>query len=254
MWCNNMELTFQYISDTHLEHRENVVLEPLGDVLLLAGDIGSPVSANYNQFLQHQSLHFEKVFVITGNHEYYGSPCNEMHTVEAQCRDVCRSMPRQNVHFLQNEAHEVRPGLSIFGSTFWTEVPDKKMSLVQSAINDYECISGLTPTLTNKLHNDSVMALKECLDGGSGSGSKWIVMSHHLPKLSLIAPRYKHCGAVNYGFASDNEIADDPRIVAWVYGHTHTCQQVGKFYCNPVGYPGENYMGKGSCFNKCFSV
>lgn len=244
-------ITFQYVSDTHLEHdgAGAMKLEPIGDILLLAGDIGDPASWAYNEFMQQQSLHFEKVYVISGNHEYYGSKYDSMHVVEAQCHEVCRSMPRHNVTFLQNEAVcDVCPGVNLFGTTLWTHVPEKKMPIVQGSISDYGGIDGLTVEWTNKLHSDSVEALKSGLDSAPGA---WIVMSHHIPKMSLIDARYKHCGAVNYGFASDNEIADDDRIVAWVYGHTHIPAQVGKFYCNPVGYPGE--YGARS-INKTFSL
>jgi hypothetical protein len=38
-------------------------------------------------------------------------------------------------------------------------------------------------------------------------------------------------------------ISSDPRIVAWVYGHTHTGVERGKFYSHPFGYRGENANG-----------
>jgi hypothetical protein len=73
-------------------------------------------------------------------------------------------------------------------------------------------------------------------------GKKVIVMSHHMPSYELIDTLYisKQYAMINCAFASDVSIADDSRIVAWVYGHTHKSYQNGKFYCNPIGYPGEN--------------
>jgi hypothetical protein len=64
---------FQYISNLHLD------LYPLGlfDIdaiapyLLLAGDIGNPYQKKYELFLENISKKFEKIFIISGNHEYY---------------------------------------------------------------------------------------------------------------------------------------------------------------------------------------
>jgi len=35
-------------------------------------------------------------------------------------------------------------------------------------------------------------------------------------------------------------MAHDERIKAWIYGHTHSPRPGPRFYCNPIGYPGEN--------------
>jgi hypothetical protein len=36
-------------------------------------DIGQPRKRDYLQFLATQAARFERVFVVTGNHEYYAS-------------------------------------------------------------------------------------------------------------------------------------------------------------------------------------
>jgi hypothetical protein len=45
----------------------------------LVQDIGHPKKENYFAFLAAQAARFERVFVVTGNHEYYTSdryhPC-----------------------------------------------------------------------------------------------------------------------------------------------------------------------------------
>jgi hypothetical protein len=34
------------------------------------------------------------------------------------------------------------------------------------------------------------------------------------------------------------ELVDN--IKAWIYGHTHKARTGPRFFCNPLGYPGEN--------------
>lgn len=246
-------MKIQYVSDIHLEMRArsgDFPIDKNGDILLLAGDIGYPSHNNYKYFLQQQSLQFEKVFITTGNHEYYDKTFQgNMTNCDDYCREVCRSMPRQNVEFLQNDHVQLVPGINIFGGTFWTFIPSSKASVVSASINDYTQIKGLTADITSSLYEQSVAKLNECLE--SDEDSKWIVMSHHLPKSTLIQPKYRHYGALNYAFAGNISAADNPRILAWVYGHTHDASITDKFYCNPIGYPGENIKVDTS---KCFEV
>jgi hypothetical protein len=104
-------------------------------------------------------------------------------------------------------------------------------------IADYSQISGFTPEACTQKHEEAVAALKACMD--AHPDKRWVVVSHHLPKRTLVAPRWRKFPA-SAAFACDVDLADDPHIVAWVYGHTHTASSQGKFHCNPVGYPGEN--------------
>ena len=72
-------IKIQYASDLHLEFAENSryikshPLKVVGDMLLLAGDIGYLGDDNYDKhpFWSWASDNFERVIVIPGNHEFY---------------------------------------------------------------------------------------------------------------------------------------------------------------------------------------
>ena len=73
-------MKIQYLSDLHLElmstHKFSKLCEkiiPKCDILVLAGDIGDPLHHNdrYKFFLHSMSKKFKKVFLVSGNHEYY---------------------------------------------------------------------------------------------------------------------------------------------------------------------------------------
>lgn len=256
-------LRFQYFSDTHIEfYNENIPkiqrlftqkLEKQQDkpnILLIAGDIGMPSRPSYTTFLQSLSPLYEKIFITTGNHEYYKMPYTSLTDLDEQCREICRTMPQNNVVFLQNDVYEIKDDLSIFGATFWTDIPVSKEYTLANCINDFKVIPNMTPSLSSLLHEKSVSLLNYHIN--NNEDMKWIVMSHHIPSTDLIHPKYKkHNTDLNYAFASDINVANDPRILAWVYGHTHSPSQQGKFYCNPVGYPGEN---KDWILSKEFSI
>ena len=54
-----------------------------------------------------------------------------------------------------------------------------------------------------------------------------------------ISNKYKNYTLLNHAFASNVNISSK-YIKAWVYGHTHEKNINGIYYCNPIGYPGEN--------------
>lgn len=247
----SQEMTFQYFSDIHTEfYNENIpkikrkfieVLEKQQDrpsILLIAGDIGLPSRPSYASFLQSLSPLYEKIFITTGNHEYYQMQYDSLSELDNYCREICRTMPHNNVVFMQNDTFTIQDNLSIFGGTFWTDIPDEKHYSVMHSVNDYKMIPNFTPTMSSLQHEKSAAVLKYHIEN---SDMKWIVMSHHIPSFDLIDQKYRIRNTdMNYAFASDIKIANDPRILAWVYGHTHSSKQQGKFYCNPIGYPGEN--------------
>jgi hypothetical protein len=57
--------------------------------------------------------------------------------------------------------------------------------------------------------------------------------------MRLVHPDY-HDSPINSAFATDVPLAEDPRIAAWIYGHTHKPNFGPRFFCNPIGYPSEN--------------
>ena len=72
-------MKIQYASDLHLEFSENYSflkrnpLKPVGDILVLAGDIGYLNDDNYrsHSFWDWASDNFSQVIVVVGNHELY---------------------------------------------------------------------------------------------------------------------------------------------------------------------------------------
>jgi DNA repair exonuclease SbcCD nuclease subunit len=245
-------IRFQYFSDIHLEfYNDNIAkinrlfVKKLEDchnkpnILLLAGDIGKPSNKSYHSFLNSISPLYDKIFITTGNHEYYKMIYHTTFELDERCRDICRSLPHDNVIFLQNETYNITDTLSIFSGTFWSHIPTSKHNDIMSSINDYRLIPNFSPSLSSLLHDESVSILNNNII--NNEDMKWIVMSHHLPSFHLIDNKYRSYNTdMNYAFASNISISNHPNILAWVYGHTHSPNKEGKYYCNPIGYPNEN--------------
>lgn len=239
---------FQYFSDIHLEfYNENInkikrlfkIESSPAHVLLLAGDIGRPNMSTYSFFLNMLSPLYQKIYITSGNHEYYKMRMS-MAEVDNMCREVCRNLPQRNVAFLQNEFIALNENIDVYGGTFWSYIPTDKEQYVMSKINDYKYIDNFSPSISNTLHLSATSGLNDYLLHKNNL-KKTIVLSHHMPSFHLIDPCYRCMdNDLNYAFASNITCSRYPSIVAWVYGHTHKPYADGRFYCNPIGYPNEN--------------
>ena len=99
---NNIKL--HVLSDIHLEFYKTLPklekkfqsIDPSAtNILCLCGDIGYPHTKIYKWFITWCSEHFTKVFIITGNHEYY-SPKYTISDI-----DIHLGYPRENPHVQQ---------------------------------------------------------------------------------------------------------------------------------------------------------
>lgn len=240
-----MATSIQYVSDLHLEFLkypeavDTMPIERRAPYLVLAGDVGNPCQPPYARFLHRVSAMFDRVFLITGNHEYYGST---LLTTDNVIKSLVADL--SNVVFLQNSLYsDPTLAFDVFGGTMWSAIDPSERKYVKNGVSDYVRIDGgyergggFLPELSTRLFHSYQRALEATLAQGT---KPLVVISHHMPSRSLIAPQYKNT-LYNSAFATDVSLANHPRIVAWFYGHTHAPHDEGIFHCNPVGYPGEN--------------
>jgi len=238
-------MKFQYISDIHYEHGNTIEIPPIGDYLILAGDIGDP-NKDYFLLFNKVSKNYKAIFIVAGNHEYY-SKNTTMDQTETVIKEICAKFP--NVYYLQNDVYHIADAdVSIFGATMWTHINECDKYDINCCIGDYRCIPGFTIEKCNKLHKISIDKLQECIVGNEDR--RWIVITHHVPQSYLIHPKYQG-NRLNAAYASDIPYLDQDHIKAVVYGHTHMPSVQGKYYCNPIGYPMEN---KNHNLEACFEI
>jgi predicted phosphodiesterase len=238
-------MEFQYMSDLHIEKGNIINITPKAPYLILAGDIGDPKTDLYINFLKYVSRLFQRVFLIAGNHEYYDS---DITTTDILIRKLVK--PLKNIIFLQNEAyHFPDRNLSIFGTTLWSRINLSDAYMIQCLIADYRKIKGFDIQTCIKLHEDAIKAFK-WYNEERFPNRNWICITHHLPLTSLTDVKYKD-SILNSAYASNVECFKDNNILAVVYGHTHSKNISGKYYCNPIGYPDENKIWD---LEACFKI
>lgn len=249
-------MKFQYFSDIHTEQyksnhkklkRIQEFIIPSAPYLIIAGDIGDPFSNLYKEFLSYLSLLFEHIFIVAGNHEYYGQ--HDMFEVQEEIKNFTVSLG--NVTFLENDIfHIPNTNISIYGATFWSDIQKNEEDDIKYYITDYRCIPNFSIENSKQLYVASCDNLNNALD--TFTIRNFVIISHHLPLYSLLDPKYLGAKpSLSSAFASNIVASYNPRILAWVAGHTHKSCEYGKFHVNPIGYKDENLKYD---YNKTFEI
>ena len=238
-------MKIQYLSDLHMElmspNKFNKLCDkivPKCDVLVLAGDIGNPLHQDekYKIFLHSTSEKFKKIFLVSGNHEYYG---NDINKTNEEIESICGSI--SNVSFLNNST-ELYNVYRFIGTTQWTHITDSRY-----LINDFYAIKEMNVNRYNNLHEVARLFLKKSIEKSCEDNEKVVVITHHLPFHKLTHQKYL-TNFANYNHCFSAELHDvichPNTIQSWFYGHTHTASAQKildiQYYCNPLGYDGED--------------
>lgn len=235
-------MTIQYASDLHLEFPQNRrflkvnPLKPIGDVLLLAGDIVPFAELDYHDnFFNYISNHFQHVWWIPGNHEYYNSDI-------ADRSGTIHEEIRSNVHLVNNKSVYLG-GIRFIFSTLWSKIHQDNFWLIENNINDFHVIKRegrhFSASHFNQLHTESVQFLESEL--ATGDLTKTIVLTHHVPTFMNYPEKYK-TDKLNGAFATElSELIEAFPPAYWIYGHHHHNTEnfeigVTQMLTNQLGY------------------
>lgn len=249
----------QYISDLHLEHLKVLpYIKCVANNICLLGDIGSPRTQIYKDFIRECSIKFKNVFVIYGNHEYHSvktrlepKVVETMEAIEKHSDDF-----PSNVYFLNNSCvyldvisetvtttpcNSNRNLVKIIGSTLWAATKDYKL-------NDYKKIfvsenQKLTPEISTEMFQRNISyILKEIK---CEPNVRCVLMTHHGTNMVCNSKYDDNTSYVTH----IQELLGCNNLVACLNGHTHASineEVIGeqgnriKFLANCYGYISEN--------------
>ncbi len=215
-------MKIQYCSDLHLEFRENKnflqqhKLEPVGEILLLAGDIILLKDVNgHNDFLNYVADNFQTTYWLPGNHEYYYYDLNDV-------QFPLREKVRDNVFLVNNKILAYKNTELVF-TTLWSKISPQNQWDIQQNISDFSAIKNNGKKFTaydfNQLHNHDLIFLKGAL--AEQSNNQRIVVTHHIPTLMHYPLQYKN-SIINEAFATElHDLIFESNANYWIYGHHH---------------------------------
>jgi len=173
-------MTIQFCSDLHLEFEANRKwfakhpLEVCGEVLIIAGDTYY-LNRDFAEldFIQLVSKQYQEVYIIAGNHEYYGG-------FDAKAAlEPFEIQILTNVSLLNDCTKEIN-GINYIFSTLWSKI-ERNVDAVRRGMADFREIMfdgfPLTVANYNELHKSSLSFIQQEL---AKEGRK-VVVSHHLP-------------------------------------------------------------------------
>lgn len=237
-------MKIQYASDLHLEFAENSSylkhnpLNIVGDILVLAGDIGYIGDDNYSKhpFWDWASENYKEVIVIPGNHEFY-----KMFDLDKLYNGWMLEI-RKNVRCCYNAVIPLREDIQLVATTLWAHISFQDAFHTESVISDFRRIrSGSDPLDFNRFNEEHYRCFNFLKDAVAKSSAKHIIVAtHHVPSFELTAPEYKG-SPLNGAFTVElgGYIAESP-IEYWIYGHSHRNidKIIGNTRCvsNQLGY------------------
>lgn len=219
----NFKIIIQYCSDLHLEflansdYLKNNPIKPLGDILILAGDIIYLEERFFkHEFFDFCSANFETTYMICGNHEFYNGG-----DVSLCQPPFCNSI-RKNV-FIVNNIEVAIDDVNFVFSTLWTKIHYQNNWEIKRRLNDFYKIKYQDEILSidkyNELFDSSFDFIKKAML--NNKHKKTVIVTHHAPSPLCNAPEHKN-STLNDAFVVDlTNFIFDNNIDFWIYGHTH---------------------------------
>jgi len=216
-------MLLQYASDLHLEFAANKEflkqhpLQPVGEVLTLAGDIVPfSVMGKHKDFFNYLSDHFATTYWLPGNHEYY-------HFDIAEKSGMLNEKIRSNV-FLVNNTSVVHENVKLIFSTLWSKISAGYQWQIERSMNDFHQIKHkgfrFSAEQYNQLHEDSLAVLQKELK--TVKNEKVAVFTHHCPTFLNYPAQFKG-DVLNEAFAVElHDMIETSNFTYWAYGHHHS--------------------------------
>ncbi|KAI8710431.1 Metallophos domain-containing protein [Fusarium sp. LHS14.1] len=234
----------QVLSDLHLEVGQQYLsytFPATAPLLLLGGDIGRLADYDgYLKFLETQVCRYKKVFLVLGNHEFYGLD------YEAGLKTARRLEAEPTLADKLLLLHRARwddpdSALTILGCTLWSSIPKEAYSAVQSKVHDFKKINEWSVESHNKIHAQEAAWLQEEVAQATSQKRRLLVATHHAPSVHGTSRPEHTENPWTCAFATNLTGQDEwDGVRVWVFGHTHystdlTCNGI-RLVANQRGY------------------
>lgn len=233
-------MKIQICSDLHLEFPNNRdwlkqhPLLPKGDILIIAGDTYY-LEKDYSdlEFIKKVAKEFKSVYLIPGNHEYYGG-FDISTALEPTYKEIL-----ENVFLVNNHSIALDDTQLIF-STMWSKIQSNILAMMRGMV-DFRRIKFKGVPFTVIHFNEIHEAAFDFITKAVQTKGKKVVVTHHLPSKACNAPEFKG-SVLNDAFCVEktNFILNHD-IDYWIYGHSHRNLKDFKIgntqmVCNQFGY------------------
>jgi phosphoribosyl 1,2-cyclic phosphodiesterase len=167
-----------------------------------------------SRVLLDASEKFDKVFVIAGNHECYGTTVQE---ALIRIDGVCSERPDVLIH-MHNRSYNL-DGYRILGTTLWSDL-EKMNRDIAKFIADFRCIDDFTTATYRRHHETDLHWLTGALEQCTRDRKEAIVLTHHAPTFVKTSDPRNSGSALSNAFATNLRFLMGPTVPLWCSGHT----------------------------------
>jgi metallophosphoesterase superfamily enzyme len=229
----------------------------VGDVLIVAGDIGHYNSQNINVLkLIKEIFGYKHIICVLGNHDYYliDRPSKSKYFLKSvyraeRMREIINSS--EGMYCLDGEVVEI-DGIKFGGCDGWYDGEYTKRyfgnktdeyldKLWGATMNDAYNIYSFNWQEYAKLEKQKIEKIYKNVD---------VMITHINPSIQKehTSVSFREEDTTGFFTFDGSKYLEGGSMKYWVFGHTHTeisyeCSGV-KCICNPMGYPGENDYGE----------
>lgn len=231
---------FQVMSDLHLEvsnQYSSFHIPKAAPYLILAGDIGRLVDyESYLDFLRSQCSQFTRVFLVLGNHEFYGLSRDEGLRRAEQLEQEPDLIGKLVVLNQTRITLDTLPGITILGCTLQSWIPPEAREIVEAKVHDFQRIKNWTVDSHVIEHTSDVDWLQKQIklirNEESTSNHRIVVITHHAPSIQESSRPSNIGSPLSSAFATDLLGTDGNPLLSdaqwWIFGHTHYCTEFSK--------------------------
>lgn len=229
----NHRSRIQVLSDLHLEvgqQYSSFDFPVSAPWLVLAGDIGRLIDHGaYLDFFSRQAGRYERVFLVLGNHEFYGL---DHQTAIDKARELVAD-PRLGgkvvlLHRDQWDDPEPDSHLTILGCTLWSQVPDHAREVVRHKVQDFKKIERWSLENHTEQHNEDLSWLHGRVQELASTAPERdvLVVTHHAPAIKGTSAPRNEDNPWSSAYATDVVLQGKGgglwgQVRVWVFGHTH---------------------------------
>lgn len=247
-----MNLKIQIVSDLHIEQTDDLdikidyYIKPVGDILILAGDIGSLYK--YEQlcnFLTSVCGKFKHVVYVPGNCEYYYiSEDNRMKMSDLKKSFADLTTKLTNLTILDRGLIQIGDVI-IAGCTLWS---DAKINIPKYIVK----IHKISSTFYKFMFDRDIQFIKEVISHTKKNKCKLIMVTHYAPHPQFVETKRPKFASL---YGTDLSELFDECITHWIFGHTHKNIDVNinsiNFVTNQFG---KKKMEPGFILDKCIQL
>jgi predicted phosphodiesterase len=199
--------------------------------LVLAGDIGRLIDYDsYLAFLARQTQGFEKVFLVLGNHEFYGLSFTAG-LEQARKMEIEPILNKRMILLHQKRFDVPNSFISILGCTLWSKIRDDARQVVQMRVKDFEKITDWSVVNHNAAHEADISWLRGQIahiqkayksNPKKQPESTVFIVTHHAPSIQETSYPQHVDNPWSSAFATNLLNGEDwSNVKLWVFGHTH---------------------------------